>query len=376
VIIGIDGNEANIKNRVGSNTYAFNVLCGLEKNKVINQQYEIFLRDQPLSDMPKERNGWKYNVFGPKRLWTQFALPLNLFLNKKKPDVFYSPGHYAPRFSQIPSIITILDTSYLLFPKLFRLRDLIQLKSWSSYGIKNAKKIIAISNSTKNDIIKYYRVKENKIEIIYPGYDKDRYYYDLDSSIVQKTLDKYKIKKPYILFVGTIQPRKNLSGLIEAFNILNKSIKDINLVIAGKTGWLYKDIISKIHQNKEGNILLTGFVDNNDLPYLYKGALCYVLPSLYEGFGIPVLEAMAVGCPVIVSNNSSLPEIVEDGGILINPEKKESITDGLYNIINMDNKTKESLINKGLTRVKKFSWENCLERIQNVIKEVCYENNN
>lgn len=374
VLIGIDGNEANVNNRVGSNIYAFEILRGI-KNLDKEDKFEIYLREKPLPDLPKEDNKWKYKVFGPKKFWTQFALPLRLFLQSKKPDVFFTPGHYAPRFCPVPSVISILDTSYLLFPNYFKKRDLIQLKLWTSYSINNAKKIITISNSTKKDIVKYYKINRDKITVIYPGYDEDRFNQNLSSVKTSGILEKYKINKPFILFVGTIQPRKNLIRLIDAYKNISKKNKDINLVIAGKMGWLYDRIVDEVNKNNS-NIKLVGYVEDKDLPFLYKEARCFVLPSLYEGFGIPAVEAMAVGCPVIVSNVSSLPEIVEDAGIAIDPIDTKSIKEGIERALNLKEEEKNILIAKGLQRAKLFSWEKCAEDTLKILKEVVNENNN
>lgn len=375
MLIGIDGNEANVVNRVGSNTYALEVLRHLEMKKT-DDQFVIYLRNRPLNNLPEERAGWKYKTFGPQKFWTQFALPLHLYLERKKPDVFFTPGHYAPRFSPIPTVVSILDTSYLLFPQYFRRRDYLQLKNWTSYSVKNAAIVITISNSTKHDIIKYYRIKEDKISVVYPGYDRDRFYENLPVEKVGSVLDKYHIKKPYILFVGTIQPRKNLLALIEAYKKIREEGMKIDLVITGKIGWLYGKIIKETKSSEVAkDIRVTGFVDNKDLPLLYKGATCFVMPSLYEGFGIPVVEAMAVGTPVVISNTSSLPEIAGNAGIFIDPRNLESLEEGIKHTVRMPENERVTRIGKGLEQVKQYSWEVCVDQIYKVLEEVAHENN-
>lgn len=365
--IGIDGNEANIKNRVGSNIYAFEVLWHLYKLNT-SDIYNIYLRNKPL-DLPPERKNWHYQVFGPQICWTQFALPLKLYLGKEKPDVFFTPGHYAPRFCPCPSVISILDTSYLLFPNYFRKHDLYQLKNWSSYSIKKARKIITISQSSKKDLLKYYQVNENKIEVIYPGFDKERFYLNLDQNKTAEISKKYGLVNPYILFVGTLQPRKNVIRLVEAFEKLATQYANLNLVIVGKKGWIYDKTIKRINSSpQKDKIKLIGFVEDKDLPYIYKKASCFVLPSLYEGFGIPVAEAQSVGIPVVISNNSSLPEVAGEAGILIDPYNINSIAQGLNKALTLNPKEKEDIISNGLEQVKKFSWEKCAEQIYNEIK--------
>ena len=194
MLIGIDGNEANIKNRVGVGEYAFQVLKHLKKFQIpptspeaprgktstsprfrgaSKLQFQIYLKENPLPDLPKETEGWKYKVFGPKKFWTQFALPLNLYLSRPRPDVFFTPSHYAPRFCPVPCVISIMDLSFLKFPEMFRKKDLFQLKHWTAYSVKRAVRILTISKATKDDIIRYYKVPEEKIVVTYLGYKKD-----------------------------------------------------------------------------------------------------------------------------------------------------------------------------------------------------------
>ena len=195
MIIGIDGNEANIKKRVGVGRYAYELLRHIYKiqnskfkiqkfdNSVKdsfgmdNVKFKIYLKDKPLADFPKEIDIWKYEVVSPKKLWTQFGLPMNLWWEKltgKAPNVFFTPSHYTPRFCPCPRVISIMDLSYLHFPEMFRKQDLYQLKNWTAYSVKKAAKILTISKASRDDIIKHYRVPEEKIVVVYPGYDKSK----------------------------------------------------------------------------------------------------------------------------------------------------------------------------------------------------------
>lgn len=381
--LGVDGNEANVTNRVGSGSYAFELLKQFAKVK--NQKVWVYLKESPLPDMPRETENFKYKVFGPKKLWTQFALPLKLTF-EQKPDIFFSMGHYGPRFSSVPYVVTIHDLSYLRFPQMFNKDDLKQLTSWSKYSIKNAVHVLAVSKKTKEDIVRYYQIPAPKISVTYEGYDKTRFK-PLSKDKVEKTKRKYKISGDYIIFVGTLQPRKNIERLIEAFQIITSShtpgvSKDpsghtpgvsqnnLKLVICGKKGWLYDSIFEKVKQlNLEDKIVFTDYVAQVDLPALMAGAKVYVLPSLWEGFGIPVIEAQACGVPVVVSNTSSLPEIVGDSGILVDPESVDSITDGIKKVLT-DEKMRSDLIKKGFTNIKRFSWEHCAKETLEILNKV------
>lgn len=383
LIIGIDGNEANVKNRVGTGLYAYELLKIFAKDK--NQHFLTYLKDLPISDLPKETGNFNYKVFGPKKLWTQFALPLKLTFGPKI-NVFFSMAHYGPRFSKVPFVVTIHDLSYLHFPEMFKKNDLYQLTSWSKYSIKNAAHIIAVSKTTKEDIIKNYNIDPAKITVTYEGYDEDRFK-PQSKSKVESIKSKYKIKGDYIIFVGTIQPRKNLERLLEAFKILvdssqftvHRNEKTVNrkpptvnlsLVIVGKKGWLYEPIFQKVKDLGLGQkVVFTDFVPDDDLPALIGGAQVYVLPSLWEGFGIPVIEAQACGVPVVVSNISSLPEIVGESGILVDPESVESIAQGVKKVLT-DKKTKSDLVKKGFENTKRFSWQSCAQETLGVLAKV------
>ncbi|MEX2028066.1 MAG: glycosyltransferase, partial [Candidatus Curtissbacteria bacterium] len=221
MLIGIDGNEANIKNRVGSGQYTFELLQQFSKEK--NRKFVVYLKDKPVSDLPRQTPNYEYKVFGPKKFWTQFALPINLTFGQK-PDVFFSPAHYGPRFSRVPYVVTIHDLSYLHFPRLFKKNDLYQLTSWSKYSIENSARIIVPSHSTKDDVVKNYQVNPSKITVTYEGYDKYRFK-PQPKTAIDKIKRKYKIIGDYIIFVGTLQPRKNIERLIEAFASLIQNSK-------------------------------------------------------------------------------------------------------------------------------------------------------
>src|SRR5680860_174447 len=235
MIIGIDGNEANIDKRVGIGEYAFELLNNFSKSLDSNLKFLVYLKNKPLLHMPKETEIWKYKVIGPKKMWTQFSLPLNLYFSKTKPDVFFSPSHYAPRFSKVPYAMSVMDLSYLYFPELFNKNDLYQLINWTKYSVKRAKKVFTISNYSRDDIIKRYSIEPEKVIVTYPGIKSVK-----DINNKNLNMDKFGIKGDYILFVGTLQPRKNIVRLIEAVS----KIKDINLVIVGKKGWQYEEILS------------------------------------------------------------------------------------------------------------------------------------
>ncbi len=366
MIIGIDGNEANIKEKVGIGQYAYQLLMHLFRIKNEQIKFLIYLKNLPSNDLPKQTLRWRYKVFGPKKFWTQIALPSRLLFDKERPNVFFTPSHYAPRFSPCPRVISIMDLSFIYYPQLFLKKDLYQLRSWTAYSIKKAVKILTISEFSKREIINYYQIPEDKVIVTYPGYNNKKY-----KKTDKSKIKKYNILNDYILFVGTLQPRKNIVRLIEAFNVLIKKYKNktTQLVLVGKKGWLYDEIFKVTRElNLEKRLIFTDFIADDDLAYLYQHARCFVLPSLYEGFGIPVIEAMACGCPVVASSVSSLPEIVGDAGILINPKNTKDIAEGMYNAGFNELKRKE-IIKKGFERIKLFSWKKCAEETLEVLEK-------
>jgi glycosyltransferase involved in cell wall biosynthesis len=372
MIIGIDGNEANVEKRVGISEYAFQLLSHFAETKQKNIKFMVYLKDKPLAHLPPKNDNWHYNVFGPKKLWTQFALPFSLYLTAKKPDVFLSLTHYAPRFSPVPTVVSVMDLSYLYFPEMFTKADLLQLRSWTAYSVKKAKKVLTISNSSRDDIIKEYNLSQEKVVVTHLGI-KDAI--SLTPHIYSMTTlkAKYTISDNYILFVGTLQPRKNIVRLIKAFAKVvksEKSPKDLQLVIVGRKGWLYEEILEAPKElGIEDKVKFLENVEDEELPLFYKNALCYVLPSLYEGFGLPVLEAMQQGCPVITSNVSSLPEAGGDAALYVDPENVGDIADKIIQLIKND-KLRKELIEKGREQVKRFSWEKTAKETLAVLEEV------
>lgn len=360
--IGINGYEAvvprfghdpetGLPRRVGSSEYCFQLLLNLNSIDKKNK-YLIYLPQSPTPDLPKESANWHYKIVKPRKMWTLVGLSLEFFFRHSKPDVFLSPTHYLPIFTPKKSAISVLDVSYLRFPELFKPKDLSQLTRWTKYSVKKAKAIFTISASSKDDIIKAYGIAEEKVIVTYPGIRT------LDSKNKTLSMDgfkeKYGLKKNYILFVGTLQPRKNISRLIEAFSMLKD---ETELVIVGKKGWLYEEILDAPKKfNAEDRVRFLDFVPDEDLNLFYKNAICFVLPSLYEGFGLPILEAMSYGCPVIAGNTSSLPEAAGDAALYVDPLSVADIKKKLELIIG-DKGLREKLIKKGYEQVKKFSWE-------------------
>jgi glycosyltransferase involved in cell wall biosynthesis len=390
--IAIDGNEANITNRVGSNVYAFEIIKALEKitREDTNLKFTILLAQPPIQELLPHRPGWKYQIIGPRPLWTQIGEPLHLFWHQSEYDVLFSPGHYAPGVCPIPYVTTVMDLAYLHFPQQFRKNDLLQLKEWTKASVKKAKKVIVISDFTKQDVIKHYRKSSQDIVVAYPSLASSNHQND---NVNRKIFSKFNITQPYFIYVGTIQPRKNLVNLVEAFESVSRywessrvktkteakrhkssESRPLQLVIAGKIGWLADEFLARVAQSPfSDRIKIIGYVSDREKQVLYENAVANILIGLYEGFGIPPLESMAVGTPAIVSNNTSLPEVVGKAGILVNPNLPQSIAQGMKKALIMPAKQKAQLRKEMKEQVKKFDWQKSAQLILNTLRQVADE---
>jgi glycosyltransferase involved in cell wall biosynthesis len=365
MIIGIDGNEANTTNKVGVGQYALQLICHLAKTDTKNK-YIVYLKNPPQTDLPKATKNWQYKVFGPQKLWTRFALPIHLYSQKEKLDLFFSPSHYSPPFSPCPTIPTIHDLGYLQFKNQFTSKDFYQLKNWTYQSIKKASHIVTVSQFSKDEIIKTYQVDPKKITIAFNGVNNPP---KINSKIQQNILSSYELQPMnYFLYLGTLKPNKNIPFLIKSYSLL---LKDKNytlptkLVIAGKKGWLFDEIFATVKKEGiENRVVFTDFVTEEQKWTLYQNAITSILPSTYEGFGIPAIESMKVGTPVIVSNIPPFKEVVKDGGLFINPYNESDLCQKMVEIINPKIRQKYSKLGK--TQADKFTWENTAKSVINL----------
>lgn len=361
MLIGIDGNEANIEERVGVNVYAFELIkniAKLEKEWKDKFRIVVYLKRPPLADFPPETENFKYKIIPGQGFWIVRNLLPSLILDSPRPNLWFSPSHYIPPFSPIPTVCSIMDLGFLEFPNQFRWKDYWQLKIWTWYSVVAAKKVIAISESTKSDIIRYYAKENSKVCVTYLGFDKEKFNQAVSISAINKVKQEYSLAKDYLLFLGTIRPSKNIEGLIAAWAKIESHFLDVSLVIAGKKGWLFDPIFEKVKsQGLEKRVLFTGFIAEEEKPALIKGAKAFILPSFWEGFGLDVVSAMAVGTPVIVANKGSLPEITQGAGLLVNPGNKDDIALAISKLLSLNQNEYNKLSRKGLGQANKFSWQ-------------------
>ncbi|UXM85418.1 glycosyltransferase family 4 protein [Methanococcus aeolicus] len=362
--IGIIANSLNPP-RTGVGNVLYNVLKNIPKRKYKN----FYLINYEKNNIFPETN--KIIIKNPFKmaktfLWYQ-TLPMKNEL--KELDIIHNP-YQLPTFFNFKQkyILSVLDIIQILFPKEIKKSVYISQKIMLSKSIQSADKIISISHHTKNDIIKHFKIPKDKIKVIHLAANEN--YKPLNEKEIDKIKQKYNLNYPFILYVGTLEPRKNIPTLLKAFYKLKKRGIIHKLVITGKKGWKYKSIFETIEKlNLQKDVIFTGYVPDEDLPALYNAADLFVYPSIYEGFGLPPLEAMQCGTPVITSNTSSLPEVVGDAGIMVNPYDVDELANKMYEVLTNDG-LREELSKKGIERAKLFSWKKCAEEHLKVYEEV------
>ena len=286
-------------------------------------------------------------------------------INKYNLDVVWFPKNVIPFFIKTKKIVSILDLGYFL-PELnaYPLLDTKYMKFMVRTSCKRADKIIAISQNTKKDIVNLLKINPNKIDVVYLAAGS-KYKVIKDKKNLDMVKKKYNLSKKFILFTGTISPRKNLVRLINAFNKISEGIPH-ELIITGSKTWKDKEVTSLIENNKK--VRRIGLVDDEDMPALYNLADIYIYPSLYEGFGLPILEAQACGCPVITSNTSSIPEVGGDSVLYIDPYSEDSIKNAILEL-SRNKKTKKKLLLDGFKNAEKFSWKKSSYKILKICEE-------
>jgi glycosyltransferase involved in cell wall biosynthesis len=371
--IAIDGNEANIKNRVGVNQYGFELLWAIYK---LQEEWKdrhniiVYLKKKPQKDLPKETPFFRYKILPGKGAWILTKLMPHLFFAEEKPDVLFTPSHYLPPLSPVPRICSIMDLGYLEFSGQLKTYDFWQLKYWSAISIFVSKRVLAISNSTKEDIVRHYPFALKKVRVTHLAYDPEKFNTKINDKLVRRVKKKYSIVGDYVLFLSTLKPSKNVEGLLKAWRIIKDDFPNTKLVIAGKKGWLYESIFEKVKKlNLTHSVIFTGFVSKEDKPLLIKGAKVFVLPSFWEGFGLDSLNAMACGVPVVVSAAGSLPEVVGDAGLYVDPYNPKDISSKLKKVLSAGKIEYNKMIKKGIKQAQKFSWEKTARKTMKVIEE-------
>lgn len=320
----------------------------------------------------KDRENVKYEVIhsNSKLFLSQVLLLYYLYKNKCDYYLFFAFPSPALFFNK-GIVNAVHDMTPWLYPETMSKKGLYYFKILITLAKYKSKFIITVSNNSKKEIQHILGIPLEKINVIYNGVD-DRYFESSEDDNKQYLSDKYHLSEKYFLCVGTVEPRKNLKLLVDAYIELKKEINfDYKLVVTGRKGWKYGPIFEKIKSyGLENDIIFTGFIEEEDLVYIYKYAECFIFPSLYEGFGIPAVEAMASGTPTIVSNTSSLPEVVGEESMMFKSNDVEDLKTAIKKFISLDIKTKEKLKEYGKSRAKLFNWQVESEKLLSILTKL------
>lgn len=306
-------------------------------------------------------------------LWQRIRVPIPIQLFTGRVDLFHSPDFVLPPVGQAPALLTVHDLSFLRVPEHFVPGFRAYLGEAVSRGVRNACHILADSQSTRRDLIELLGVNSEQITVIYPGVEA-RFTQIRDVAILGTVTERYQLPERFILGLGTLQPRKNFDGLINAFAQLiaetpgHELLSDLHLVICGGPGWMYENLLETVKRcSLEERVHLPGFIRDEDLPALYSLADVFAFPSWYEGFGLPVLEAQACGTPVVAANNSSLPEVVGDGGLLVDAADRDALSHALLLMLT-DHELRSKAVLAGQTQAAQFGWQKAARELFNVYK--------
>lgn len=370
--IAFYANELTHKGASGVKNYSLEIINHLlardgENDYVLYSQKDI--SEMIVSPLDKV----KFVVSQPRRRFWPFTVFACLVRKKPRPDVVFMPIQTFPfcRFckDKPKTVITVHDVAFLIFPEHFRFLRRQILKFHTKRAIMYSDKVIVPSEATKRDVLRFYSVAEEKVRVVYHGYSRDlleRGKKD-DPRVIGLT-----DSKPYILFVGSVQPRKNIVRLVQAFDMLKDTGKypDLKLVICGGKGWMYSKIYHKINCSAHrDDIVVVGNAGNDLLASFYADASLFVMPSLYEGFGLPVLEAMSFEVPVVCADNSSLSEIADGAALLTDGYSAEDIFRKIKRVLD-DRTLYKNLRRKGVARAKEFSWDKAARETLEILEEV------
>lgn len=362
----------------GTETYLRNLLLNLAKIDKENE-YILFTNKENSGNFGIKQDNFSEVLcnfsarYKPIRVfYEQMILPI--MARRYQIDVLHFPAYVSLAISsfRLKSIVTIHDIMFHYYPENYPKGQLLYFKHLIPASAKRGKMIIAVSNNTKKDIIKILEIPENKVTVTYEAPD-ERFNNNLSDTEKDRVKKIYNLPDRFILSVASFNPHKNIDGLIRSFSLIKKNYDSLcQLVLVGMKSSYYSKIISVIEKLKlDKDVLFIGHVSDKDLPYLYSLANIYVFPSFFEGFGLPPLEAMACGCPVVASNVTSIPEVVGEAGILIDPHNIEKMAEAIYKVLINDN-FRRDLIRKGFERAKQFSWEKTAKETLKVYEEVAH----
>jgi glycosyltransferase involved in cell wall biosynthesis len=374
MLIGVDASRLARARRTGTEAYSLYLIRALIEAGG-EHQFRLYtpvpIPSGLLSGVARVVNPrYEVRVIPFPRLWTHLRLAWEV--SRHPPDVLFVPAHVMPMVCPVPTVVTVHDLGYLHYPEAHRPFDRRYLDWTTRRHTRLAACVIADSQATRADLIHHYQADPARIAVVYPGCDPSLARVG-DPEAIYAVKSRYGIRGDYLFYLGTLQPRKNLVHLVDAFARLQPLAADLQLVLAGKKGWLYNDLFSRVGELGLGRrVVFAGYVPDDDKAALLSGALALVYPSLYEGFGLPVLEAMACGTPVLTSSISSLPEVAGEAALLVDPLDTDAMAAGISRLIT-DADLRQSLVDKGYAQVREFSWANAARQVLQVLESVAID---
>ncbi len=349
MIIGIDASRAVSAHKTGTETYAFEVIKALASHADSEHRLRLYT-NQPPAGTWIEHPFVETRIIPFPRMWTHIRLAAEIL--QHAPDVLFVPAHVLPFMCPVPAIVTVHDLGYRHFPQAHTRFQRWYLNATTRRHTHIASQIIADSAATANDLIHFYHTPAEKISVVHLGLSPAKQ----PVRVPQILSERYGISGPYLLYIGTLQPRKNISRIVAAFQSIADEFPHVSLVLAGSKGWLFNQIKADIEQSQlQNRVYMPGFIPEADKPALLSGAEAFIFPSLYEGFGLPVLEAMAYGTPVLTSNTSSLPEVAGNAALLVSHTDTAAVAHGMRQLL-IDPQLRQTLISRGYSQASRFSW--------------------
>lgn len=369
MLIGVDASRALLARRTGTETYSLHLirrLAALAPTR--GHQLRLYVPDAPPEGLLPSGPDIEVCVIRQERLWTHLGLGPEV--RRSPPDVLFIPAHVIPLRCTVPSVVTIHDLGFKHYPGAHLLASRLYLDWSTGHSARAARCVLVDSKATAHDLQRFYGIPEAKIRIVYPGVDP-MLGPVCDPDALGAMRGRYNLPRPYILHVGSLQPRKNLTRLVRAFaQVRERHHEPLDLVLAGPRGWRYEGLFSEVARlGLEICVRFPGYVADEDMAALYSGARVFAFPSLYEGFGFPVLEAMRCEVPVVCSDASSLPELVGEAAVTFPPTDGDAIADALFRALT-DEALRKTLIAKGSARAAQFTWESCAREALAVLEEV------
>ncbi len=362
--IAIDASRAFLHERTGIEEYSYQLIKNMRES-LKDYNVTLFLRSNTKENVDFQLpENWKVKELWAPKYWTYVRLSLALFLGRY--DRLFVPSHIVPPFHPKRTVVTVHGLEYEMTPEAFSDFEIHRMRRGIKNSCKWAKYIICVSNNTKKDLMELYDIPREKIRVIYEGKNLPTI---VSNSVTTKIINSFGLEfGSYLIFVGRLETRKNIINILQAYEMLREHFKITEkLVLVGKEGHGWEEIQQKIDEHFfRDDIIITGFVSDEEKGALMRGASVFVFPTLYEGFGLPVLESQELGVPVVTSNSSSLKEVAGESALLVDPQKPSEIAKAINELLTNEELAKE-IIQKGIDNLDRFDWKRAGELTSRVI---------